>query len=47
MLHPKIRQKLVDLILFLWPIMPNSARVWAFMNDGELVGDYKFNNKDE
>jgi hypothetical protein len=35
------RQKLVNLILFFWPIMPLKARVWAFMNDGDLINDNK------
>ena len=44
-LSPKYRQKLVNLILFLWPVMPLRARVWAFMNDGDLIDDYEFNPK--
>ncbi|MCI0527031.1 MAG: hypothetical protein L0Y56_06240 [Nitrospira sp.] len=35
----KIRQALVDFIVWAWPIMPRRARLWAFMNDGPLIGD--------
>jgi hypothetical protein len=38
-MNPKWRQRLVDLIVALWPIMPNRARIWAFMNDGDLQDD--------
>jgi hypothetical protein len=41
-LTPYWRQKLVNFIIILWPVMPLRARVWAFMNDGELQDDYKF-----
>lgn len=41
-LNRTLRQRLVNIILWLWPVMPFRARVWAFMNDGDLVGDYKF-----
>lgn len=41
-MSPKWRQRLVDLIFFLWPVMPTNARVWAFMNDGDLKDDFEF-----
>jgi hypothetical protein len=44
-LHPRVRQFLVDTVLCLWPVMPMRAKVWAFMNDGDLKDDCKFNNK--
>lgn len=34
-----MRQFAVDLIVFLWPVMPMRLRAWAFLNDGPLKGD--------
>lgn len=44
LLNKRWRQRLVDLIVFLWPIMPTRAKVWAFMNDGDLIGDAEVTN---
>lgn len=30
------RQRLVNLIVFFWRVMPMRAKVWAFLNDEEL-----------
>lgn len=46
-LDPLWRQRAVNLILFLWRVMPLRLRIWAFMNDGDLIGDVKFNSPDK
>jgi hypothetical protein len=35
-MSPATRLKLVKFILFMWPVMPRWARVWAFLNDPDL-----------
>lgn len=30
-----MKQILVDLIVWAWPVMPLRTKVWAFMNDGQ------------
>lgn len=37
----KIKQWTVDMIVYLFPVMPIRFKVWAFMNDG-VTHYYKF-----
>lgn len=35
-MNPKLRQALVNFIVWAWPIMPLRLKTWAFLNDGPL-----------
>lgn len=31
-----MKQVLVNIVLFLWPVMPMKLRIWAFWNDKDI-----------
>lgn len=39
-----MKQLLVNLVIFFWPVMPNKVRSWAFWNDEDIKDATKIQN---